>query len=217
MRNPSAMSNSALVHGVAGVVGGSAAMLLTYPLLTITIRQQTAVDNKASKSQVSLYNGVLPTTFGVAYSMGIYFYAYEHLKTTLETLKKGRMNTLENLVVGFVAGTVNTTLSCPIWRITTVMQAERSKKETLQQIATKLFKEGGLVTFWRGWVASIILCINPAIQSMVYEQLSRVYVNILKKKQTSFSIFLLGAIAKIVATLITFPYIVVKSRIQGDV
>jgi adenine nucleotide transporter 17 len=56
------------------------------------------------------------------------------------------------------------------------------------------------------------LVINPIIQYTVFEQLKN---TISKKRQLgNFDFFLLGAISKLAATSITYPYIVIKSRMQ---
>ena len=212
-----------LINTVAGVFGSVAAMGLTYPLLTITTRQQVKKKEESflnvlleiiqKEGWEQLYSGLNTSLIANAASMGIYFYTYEKLKNDI-VLRNNRnsLTTLENLVVGYIAGAVNMTLTTPFWTISTRLQA---KKENLLSVVASIWKESQIAGFFKGWVASMVLCINPAIQWMVYEQLSIVLKKIKKTDNlTGLQIFILGAISKIVATLITYPYIVIKSRMQ---
>ena len=67
----------------------------------------------------------------------------------------------------------------------------------------------------------MVLVVNPAIQFMVFEQL-RLWLERQKKRQnlkpilSSTEIFVLGAIGKIIATIVTYPQIVIKTRLQAQ-
>ncbi|XP_072996491.1 peroxisomal nicotinamide adenine dinucleotide carrier-like [Typha latifolia] len=87
-------------------------------------------------------------------------------------------------------------------------------------VVQELYDEAGLMGFWKGVIPTLIMVSNPAIQFMLYETLLKK----LKQKRasnlkgadglTALEIFLLGAIAKLGATVITYPLLVVKSRLQ---
>ncbi|XP_038980065.1 peroxisomal nicotinamide adenine dinucleotide carrier isoform X1 [Phoenix dactylifera] len=87
-------------------------------------------------------------------------------------------------------------------------------------VVQELYDEAGLWGFWKGVVPTLIMVSNPSIQFMLYETL-------LKKMKikrasngkgtdgfTALEIFLLGAVAKLGATVVTYPLLVVKSRLQ---
>jgi adenine nucleotide transporter 17 len=63
-----------------------------------------------------------------------------------------------------------------------------------------------------GVVPALVLVINPILQYTIFEQLK----NMLEKKKriTPTVAFLLGALGKLFATSITYPYITVKSRMH---
>lgn len=82
------MDSRALLHGVSGVLGGCAAMGVTYPLLTVTTRQQVNTEEDVGSIKLifkilqeegiqGLYSGLGPALFGIAATMGIYIYSYE--------------------------------------------------------------------------------------------------------------------------------------------
>ncbi|KAG0258178.1 hypothetical protein BG011_003443 [Mortierella polycephala] len=75
-----------------------------------------------------------------------------------------------------------------------------------------MYKERGLAPFFQGIMPALILVANPIIQYTVFEKLKN---RIAKTRNlTGFDFFLLGAVSKLAATSITYPYIVVKSRMQ---
>ncbi|KAH7430161.1 hypothetical protein KP509_09G086400 [Ceratopteris richardii] len=84
-----------------------------------------------------------------------------------------------------------------------------------------LYDEAGIRGFWKGVLPTLIMVSNPAIQFMLYEGMLKQ----IKKKRalnktgstniTALEYFLLGALAKLGATVATYPLLVVKSRLQA--
>ncbi|GAB2283199.1 hypothetical protein Dimus_017726 [Dionaea muscipula] len=87
--------------------------------------------------------------------------------------------------------------------------------------ACEVYNEAGIAGFWKGIIPTLIMVCNPSIQFMIYETSLR----ILKEKRaankqglknvTALEVFLLGALAKLGATVATYPLLVVKSRLQA--
>ncbi len=77
-----------------------------------------------------------------------------------------------------------------------------------------MYKEEGLLSFWKGVIPALILVSNPTIQYSLFERFRIIVEARTGRKISSVHHLLLGAIAKTVATFITYPYIVVKSRLQ---
>lgn len=84
-----------------------------------------------------------------------------------------------------------------------------------------LYDEAGVKGFWKGVLPTLIMVSNPSIQFMLYEGMLKQ----LRKKRssntkgstnvTAIEVFILGAIAKLGATVATYPLLVVKSRLQA--
>jgi adenine nucleotide transporter 17 len=77
---------SAGTHAIAGAIASSVSLALTYPLTTITTRQQvgSSKDHKSSLDQLldsntwnNLYAGLQPAVLGTLVSQGVYFYFYQ--------------------------------------------------------------------------------------------------------------------------------------------
>ncbi|KAL1540915.1 hypothetical protein AAHA92_25198 [Salvia divinorum] len=89
------------------------------------------------------------------------------------------------------------------------------------QAACEVYNESGIAGFWKGIVPTLIMVCNPSIQFMIYESLLKhLRSKRSAKKQGStnikaLEIFLVGAIAKLGATVCTYPLLVVKSRLQA--
>ncbi|CAM8958309.1 unnamed protein product [Rhodiola kirilowii] len=85
----------------------------------------------------------------------------------------------------------------------------------------EVYNEAGVRGFWKGVFPTLIMVSNPSIQFMLYETLlkklkeSRVSNKRSNQAVTAGEIFLIGALAKLGATLVTYPLLVVKSRLQA--
>lgn len=68
------------------------------------------------------------------------------------------------------------------------------------------------MALWKGMLASLILVSNPIIQFVAYEWLKKKLGQ--GKQLSSAAIFLIGAISKILATICTYPYTLLRTRQQ---
>lgn len=76
----------------------------------------------------------------------------------------------------------------------------------------RLVKVEGPTALFAGVLPALVLVINPILQYTIFEQLK----DVLEKRRgvTPRDAFFLGAIGKLLATSITYPYITVKSRMH---
>ncbi|KAG8648814.1 peroxisomal nicotinamide adenine dinucleotide carrier isoform X3 [Manihot esculenta] len=87
--------------------------------------------------------------------------------------------------------------------------------------ACEVFNEAGITGFWKGIFPTLIMVCNPSIQFMIYEtslkhlREKRSAIKQGYKNATALEVFLLGALAKLGATVSTYPLLVVKSRLQA--
>ena len=90
-------------------------------------------------------------------------------------------------------------------------QAAPRKPSTIGTFLS-LIREEGPQTLFAGVLPALVLVINPILQYTIFEQLK----NLLEKRRKvrPLDTFFLGAVGKLLATSITYPYITVKSRMH---
>ena len=180
-----------------------------------------------------LYAGLDSALFGISVTNFVYYYWYEWTRAGFENAaaKAGRaskrLTTIESMIAGAIAGSATVLLTNPIWVVNTRMTTRQRHNETDEAVLPgakppkapttvgtllALLKEEGPQALFSGVVPALVLVINPILQYTIFEQLK----NILEKKKriTPTVAFMLGALGKLFATSITYPYITVKSRMH---
>ncbi|ORE00890.1 mitochondrial carrier [Rhizopus microsporus var. microsporus] len=226
-----------VAHALSGAGGGIVSMVLTYPLVSISSRLQVQ-KNDASKDAYKntldaffkilakegpkgLYSGLSSGVFGIAITNGVYYYCYEAVKAIFEKAKsKGKpMSTAESMAAGAIAGCAVVLATHPIWTVNTRLTVkkgvegdEKKTKSNALEVGLQILKKDGIAGLYAGVGAALVLVINPIIQYTVFEQVKNKIAKM--KTLSNFDFFLLGALSKLCATAITYPYIVIKSRMQ---
>ncbi|KAL8918946.1 MAG: hypothetical protein Q9208_007056 [Pyrenodesmia sp. 3 TL-2023] len=184
-----------------------------------------------------LYSGLESALFGISVTNFVYYYWYEWTRAFFEraAIRSSRaskkLTTIESMIAGAIAGSATVLITNPIWVVNTRMtarQSESSSEDSLLDPATapskpkskpstlstllSLFRTEGPQALFAGVLPALVLVINPILQYTIFEQLK----NTLEKRQkvTPRDVFLLGAIGKLLATSITYPYITIKSRMH---
>ena len=100
---------------------------------------------------------------------------------------------------------------------------EKAKALGFWTVAKEVYDTSGVAGFYGGLSASLIMVANPALQFAFYETLRQKQQRSSSTSSTSsnnnstisaLEAFVLGATAKIGATLATYPMLVIKSRLQ---
>ncbi|KAF5304721.1 hypothetical protein FQA39_LY09498 [Lamprigera yunnana] len=211
----SILSYDTCVHAIAGSAGSIVAMSTFYPLDTIRFRKQiedTDKDNRGTLKVLrklleteglsSLYSGILPVLTSLGVSNFIYFYTFHGLKSLLKTSVKN------DLALGILAGLTNVLLTTPLWVVNSRLKVKKEVPyigliDGLMYVA----RTEGVSSLWSGIHPSLILVINPALQFAIYEALKR---NTTSK--TSLAVFVMGALAKSISTIMTYPLQLAQTR-----
>jgi len=215
----------------------------SYPLITLSTRAQVESKRAQSSTLnaarriikregvVGLYSGLESALFGISVTNFVYYYWYEWTRSFFEkaALKAGRasrkLTTVESMIAGALAGSATVLITNPIWVVNTRMTTQKSQSNEQLLPGAKpakspstigtllaLIRDEGALRLFSGVMPALVLVINPILQYTVFEQLK----NILEKKRrvTPTDAFYLGALGKLLATSITYPYITVKSRMH---
>lgn len=198
-----------------------------------------AVRHITAREGVSgLYAGLDSALFGISVTNFVYYYWYEWTRAFFEAaaVKAGRaskkLTTVESMIAGAIAGSATVILTNPIWVINTRMTTRKHEdgdgdsKDTLpggnpkakaaaapsSTIGTLLamLREEGPQALFAGVLPALVLVINPILQYTLFEQLKNAVEK--RRRVTPAVAFFLGALGKLFATSITYPYITVKSQ-----
>jgi adenine nucleotide transporter 17 len=129
------------------------------------------------------------------------------------------------MIAGAIAGSATVIITNPIWvvntRITTRRQdpdleagagGKPSKAPTTLGTLMALLKNEGPRALFAGVIPALVLVINPILQYTLFEQMKNTVEK--KRKITPTMAFVLGALGKLFATSVTYPYITVKSQMH---
>ena len=169
---------------------------------------QMILDIYKAKGVLGFYIGMRMALLQTFWSSLFYFYIYSWIKKMYYKYGSKEKGIAVELLQGAVAGAISRFLTTPISVITTRLQAGNGKD--YDQIIKNIRKEDGVTGFWRGYKASLILTVNPAITYGVFE-----YVKNLLPNDSPLQSFFLGAFTKSIATIVTYPYILAKTRLQA--
>ncbi|KAI3327553.1 mitochondrial carrier [Xylariaceae sp. AK1471] len=202
-----------------------------------------AVKRIVAREGVSgLYAGLDSAVFGISVTNFVYYYWYEWMRAFFEAAatKAGRaskkLTTVESMMAGALAGSATVILTNPIWVINTRMTTRRESLEASQELVVEgsgaktvqgkpkppttigtlmaLLREEGPRALFRGVIPALVLVINPILQYTLFEQMKNVVEARRKRNITPTIAFFLGALGKLFATSVTYPYITVKSQMH---
>ncbi|MQL84328.1 hypothetical protein Taro_016820 [Colocasia esculenta] len=180
----------------------------------------------STRNVLSLYQGLGTKNLQSFISQFVYFYGYSYFKRLyLENCGAKSIGTKANLVIAAAAGACTAIVTQPLDTASSRMQtSEFGKSKGLWETLTeKSWNEA-----FNGLGISLLLTSNPAIQYTVFDQLKQ---RLLKSREngkvgsnvevspatlSAFSAFVLGAVSKSIATVLTYPAIRCKVMIQSS-
>ncbi|KAG8190538.1 hypothetical protein JTE90_004113 [Oedothorax gibbosus] len=233
-------SYETFVHAVSGAAGGVTAMSVFFPLDTIRSRLQVEDSREAKNTFLaikqlveeegisSLYRGLQPVLTSLCCSNFVYFYSFHGLRSMVETNSTGK-NAVRDLTVAAIAGFINVVLTTPLWVANTrlKMQGAKISSEDKKLLGNRPVYKGitdaiiqiaakeGWTSLWSGMIPSLFLISNPSIQFTVYEAMKAECCKMVGgNNMGAFTYFVIGALAKSVSTVLTYPLQVVQSKLR---
>ncbi|KDO76915.1 hypothetical protein CISIN_1g016968mg [Citrus sinensis] len=232
-----------LSHAAAGAAAGAIAATFMCPLDVIKTRLQvhglpegTHSGRRGSIIIISLqnilkneglkglYRGLSPTLLALLPNWAVYFAVYERLKGLLRTHGDGnsQLSVGKNMIAAAGAGAATAITTNPLWVVKTRLQTQgmRSNVVPYKSILSALRRishEEGMRGLYSGILPSLAGVSHVAIQFPAYERIKHYMA---KKDDTDVdklnpgSIMIASSIAKVLASVITYPHEVVRSRLQ---
>lgn len=184
------------------------------------------------------YTGLFQDTGKTVLDSFFFFLAYNFFR---ERRLKARGNgkslaALEELSVGFVAGSLTKLVTAPISNIVTRKQAAVfiasrtppsspnlsnpksifTKSPSASEIAHDILKSQGYLGFWSGYSASLVLTLNPSLTFFLFETFKRLMLPRARRDNPPVAAtFLMAAVSKACASAVTYPFSLAKSRAQS--
>lgn len=174
-----------------------------------------------------LYAGLGSDTLATVLSSFIYFYCYTSLRNVQEALnksmgKRASLNVAQELFLGAEAALISRFFTTPFSNVTTRLQTSSRTPGKQQQgfidTAKDIYHEKGISGFWTGYRASMMLVSNPSITYFVFEKAKSLYLagKGVNAVLSSLEVFLFSALAKSVATMITYPFIFIRTSMVAN-
>ncbi|KAI8924018.1 mitochondrial carrier domain-containing protein [Entophlyctis helioformis] len=131
-----------------------------------------------------------------------------------------KLSTSAELVLGAVAGGLSRCLTTPVSVVTTRRQTAVARSASASagyvQTVLEIVRSHGIGGLWSGLGPSLILTVNPAITYGLFERLKGIVAGRAGRRLTPGQVALMGALTKSLATIVTYPYILAKVRMQSD-
>uniref|UniRef100_A0A8C2ICL4 Solute carrier family 25 member 17 n=1 Tax=Cyprinus carpio TaxID=7962 RepID=A0A8C2ICL4_CYPCA len=215
-------SYESLVHAVAGAMGSVTAMTVFFPLDTARLRLQVDEKRKA-KSTPAILSEIIKEEGLCWFPFDFHpVNGFQQLFGYLHSSKY--LHTVCTKPFCLPLGVVNVLVTTPLWVVNTrlKLQGAKFRNEDIQpthyngiiDAFVQIMQQEGVGALWNGTFPSLLLVLNPAVQFMIYEGLKRQLMRGVHRELSSVEVFLIGAIAKAVATTITYPLQTVQSVLR---
>ncbi|EEA22496.1 hypothetical protein TMatcc_001344 [Talaromyces marneffei ATCC 18224] len=174
------------------------------------------------------FTGVGDDTWKTIADSFLFFLAYTILrerrlnsKLSNNGKKRAVLPILDELAIGILAGAFSKLWTTPLANIVIRKQTaaldDQSQPTSTKEVAARIKDEKGLIGFWSGYSETLVLTLNPSITFFLNELLRYLLLPRQKRKNPSATVtFLLAAISRAVASAITYPVSLAKTRAQAD-
>ncbi|KAF8308829.1 mitochondrial carrier [Clavulina sp. PMI_390] len=208
-----------------------AGVLKNNPITTIYDALQTIRREHGWKG---LYRGVGPNVAGNAASWGLYFWFYTMIKSGMTDTPSGQLTSAQYLLSSAEASAVTALITNPIWvvkvRMFTSAPGTPTAYRGLIHGLSEIARTEGIRGWYRGTWMALVGVTSGSVQFMAYEQMKNFAFARKKRrmlaagetwregeeKLSNTAYTVISATAKLVALVSTYPYQVVRSRLQNS-
>ncbi|KAH9464883.1 hypothetical protein MJO28_001412 [Puccinia striiformis f. sp. tritici] len=172
-----------------------------------------------------LYRGLGPTIIGYLPTWAIYFTVYDAAKARLaDSRPNHKEDVVAHVLAAMTAGATSTIATNPLWLIKTRFMTQRVIRDPQSEryrhtfdAFKRIHAKEGIRGFYRGLVPSLFGVTHVAIQFPLYEQIKLYYQKETSNDLPSSQILMASAASKMLASLLTYPHEVLRTRLQVHV
>ncbi|CAN1777906.1 Nicotinamide adenine dinucleotide transporter 2, mitochondrial, partial [Linum perenne] len=230
-------------HAGAGAAAGAIAATFVCPLDVIKTRLQvhglpvSAHSSGRGSAIISilqnvvktegfrgLYRGLSPTILAILPNWAVYFTVYEKLKGLLLSNgdESGQLTVGRNMIAAAGAGAATAISTNPLWVVKTRLQTQGMRPGVVPYTSIcsalrRITCEEGLRGLYSGILPSLAGVSHVAIQFPAYEKIKSYMAkrgNTSVDKLNTGEVAVASSIAKVVASVTTYPHEVIRSRLQ---
>ncbi|KAI9810965.1 MAG: hypothetical protein M1827_005696 [Pycnora praestabilis] len=228
----------ALIETIAGFTAGVISTLAVHPLDVVKTLDRASSSRIGGSFRVigdiarhegsiaGFYRGLTPNIIGNSFSWALYFLWYGKIKDGLYAGRSTQdgLSSLDYFLAAGAAGALTAICTNPIWVIKTRMLSTGSHTPGAYRSVTdgvrQIMRTEGLSGFYRGLLPSLIGVSHGAVQFMAYEQLKKWKAEGSQggaeggQGLSNLDYLWLSGLSKVIAGSSTYPYQVVRSRLQ---
>ncbi|CAG0883206.1 unnamed protein product [Cyprideis torosa] len=202
---------------LAGAVAGMSVDLALFPLDTLKTRLQSANGFQHSGGFSGIYRGIGPVILGSAPGAAIFFMSYESMKSAISsTLGLSSYSAWNHLLASSIGEVAACAVRVPVEVVKQRRQVGMYLGAGLATVVRSTYRGGGVAGFYRGFGSTVFREIPfSAIQFPLWEAL-KVQVAHARGRNTASpaEAALCGTVAGGIASFLTTPFDVVKTRIM---
>lgn len=179
-----------------------------------------------------LYQGVVPNVWGAGASWGFYFFFYNALKAYTQGDSTEPLSAGQHMIAAGQSGILTLCLTNPIWVVKTrlclqyeglnqnVGEVHVKKYRGMTDALWKVYRFEGVRGLYKGFVPGLFGVSHGALQFMAYEELKKQYTSYMSLPATAqlgaMEYICFAALSKMFAVVTTYPYQVIRSRLQDQ-
>ncbi|WOO85830.1 Peroxisomal adenine nucleotide transporter 1 [Vanrija pseudolonga] len=211
---------AAAKQGKGGLAGAIKRKLRSFQMLNMLIR---IIRTEGVAGAFKGFSANMINSFSMQFA---YFFFHTWLRNAALKRTTGPLGTGAELGLGAAAGALAQIFTIPVAVVATRQQlwlpppgatGKAAHEPTLFETAADIVKEGGVTALWTGLKPGLVLTVNPAITYGVFERAKSWILSEGREggKLTVGEAFWLGVFSKTLATVVTYPYIFAKVRLQA--